>query len=342
MKRAKSYILSLAALCAAAALAALADTTRQAAKQGLLLCAQVIVPSLFPFFVLTGLIVSMDLMGPAAGLLSHVTERLFAVSGEAATPLLLGLLGGYPVGAQSAAALYRAGRLSKNDAEQAALFCNNSGPGFLFGVLGASVLGSPAKGILLYCLHAAGAVITGVLLRRERTSSIVNREETNSISFSAALTKSVQQAGESAVSVCAFVVFFSVLGAFLQSLLPPATPLLLRTVLTGALELSNGADALRTAAYSPALTFVLSAFFVSFGGFSVLAQTASVLQQAGLSGGGLFRAKLLQGTVTAILAAVSLLLPGSFPAWAVVLSVVGVIFLLFLELRTGNPRRKHV
>ena len=65
-------LLATALLCAAAGLMLYPKQSIQAAQQGLTLCANVIVPSLFPFFVLSSLVVELGM----AGYLGRALERV--------------------------------------------------------------------------------------------------------------------------------------------------------------------------------------------------------------------------------------------------------------------------
>ena len=121
-----------------------------AAAGALSLCAKVIVPSLFPFFVCANLFCALHLTQPLERALSGVMQPVFGVPGSGAAALVVGLTGGYPSGAQTIAALYAAGSIDKKSAGRLLLFCNNCGPAFIFGVVGPAVFGSRLAGLLLY------------------------------------------------------------------------------------------------------------------------------------------------------------------------------------------------
>ena len=74
-------------------------------KTGLQLCGQVIIPSLFPFLVLSELFLLCDIDRYAAQILDFPMRKLFRLPGDAGSALILGGLCGYPVGARIAAAL---------------------------------------------------------------------------------------------------------------------------------------------------------------------------------------------------------------------------------------------
>ena len=59
-----------------------------------------------------------------------------------------------------------AGAVSREEAERLLGFCNNSGPAFIVGAVGAGIFGSPSVGLALYGIHILAAVLTGLLLRR--------------------------------------------------------------------------------------------------------------------------------------------------------------------------------
>ena len=95
----------LAVLCCFSALLLLPEVSAQAAQDAMLLCAQTLIPSLFPFFVLSSLLIACGASELLSALLSLLMRPLFGLSGAGAAALALGLCGGYPVGARTAAEL---------------------------------------------------------------------------------------------------------------------------------------------------------------------------------------------------------------------------------------------
>ena len=272
------------------------------AAKGLSLCFSVLIPSLFPFFICSNLISELRFGERLGQKLQGIMGPLFGIGGAGSAALVLGLLGGYPAGAQSAASLYRSGQLSKKETEQLLRFCNNSGPAFIFGVLGAGIFHSAAVGALLYSVHLFCAVLTGLLLRRGNLMpSISNRQPPppDVPGFSGAFTVSVKRAGNSMLQVCLFVVIFSVFSACLSYFLSGWLPCSIQPVILGMLELSNGAAALAECTLAPVFRLVTASFLLGFGGLSVFAQTCAILEEAGLSCSGLLLSKLLHGLLSA-------------------------------------------
>ena len=105
-------------------------------KNGLLLCANTIIPSLFPFMVLSEIAISAGIGDLLAKYLRAPMSRLFGISGEGACAFLLGILCGFPVGAKSAVSLYDKGKISKQECEKLLSICNIPSMSFVVNIVG--------------------------------------------------------------------------------------------------------------------------------------------------------------------------------------------------------------
>lgn len=269
------------------------DAVRFGAQEGLSLCLYSVLPSLFPFFVLSSLLLSLGFAEGLGRLLFPVMNRLFHLGGNGASALALGLIAGYPSGARAASRLYTDGLCGKEEAEHLLAFCNNCGPAFFLSFLGVERFGSTVIGMRLWLIHVLSALCAGILLRPKRTlSRDVPPPKAESIGFFAAFTQAVQSGFSSFLSVCGFVLLFSIL-------LQPVKILLGNTAAQGIFELFSGIAALDD---SPR-AFLLAAALTAWGGLSVHAQSAAFFSSAGLSGRWYIRGKLLQTAISAALAA---------------------------------------
>lgn len=213
-----NYIALAATLAALGALLLCSQAALESARAGLGLCAQMIVPSLLPFFILSSLLQQLGLPGILGRWLSPVTQRLFGIGGAGASALLLGVTGGYPLGADAVARLRRSGTLTREQAERALAFCNNSGPAFLVGAAGVGVFHSAGYGLLLYGVHVLSAVIVGMLFApRSGGFPPEERAQIAAVSLSQALPEAVRSAVRAVLTVSGFVVTFSVVTGVLDA-----------------------------------------------------------------------------------------------------------------------------
>ena len=138
---------------------------RASVEEALSLCAHSVVPALFPFLVVTSALLSLGFGELTAPWLAGLMEPLFRVPGAGSAALVLGLVGGYPIGAATAARLHQEGLVSREEGERLLTFCNNSNPVFLISVLGVGVFGSVRTGIWLWLIHVLSALLTGLIFR---------------------------------------------------------------------------------------------------------------------------------------------------------------------------------
>lgn len=288
-----------------------ASRIRQTAVDALRLCASSVVPALFPFLTVTGLLTALGFADWAAPILSPLMTPLFRLPGQAGSALVLGFLGGYPTGAATAAELYRTGTLTREEAERLLSFCNNANPAFLISVLGAGVFQSSRVGVWLVMIQAASALLTGLVFRGKDRSpsqplhtnalprqpfqnqyeSVPEKNPIPSQSFPSLFVEAVGKASMTMPRLCGFVVFFSVLTAPLRAMSG------WKAILSaGTLELFSLVPLLPPDAFG----FVAAAAFSAWGGLGVLCQTAAVLDGSGLSAQYCFRGKAVQSLWAAL------------------------------------------
>lgn len=323
------WIGTIAALC----LVILIMDTKTAisgASEGLSLCLYSIIPALFPFCVLSKLIAS-SLIGRQMPFLRPI-GRLCGIPAGSESILILGFLGGYPVGAQCINDTYRKQAISKKDARRMLGFCSNAGPSFLFGMLGGLFEDSGPLWCILI-IHVLSAVIVGCLLP-EKSKQTCTLKENKTVSIPTALEESVK----TLALICGWVIAFRIILCFLQRwflwMLNPQ----LQIAISGILELSNGCISLYTLSGN-GLRFILSSGFLSFGGLCVAMQTASVTKSIGKS--IYFPGKILQTAISLLLASIvqyPLFAPDqrwSIPIWLPV-SCISVILLTSILLHLNK------
>ena len=271
-----------------------AKTAVSGARDGLLLCINVVVPSLFPFFVLSAIVNSM-LTGMHWRFLRPI-GKLCGIPKGGESFLLLGLLGGYPVGAQCISDAYSRNLIDKDSAKRMLGFCNNAGPAFIFGMLG-NMFDTKTALWCLWGIHILSAILVGIILpnKKESNCSIPTKE---TISIHSALDTGIKNIA----FVCGWVILFRVILTFTQRWFLWLMPDTYQTVIAGILELSNGCLGLHGVT-KDGLRYVLGAGFISFGGLCVGMQTMSTTKS--LDRNFYFPGKILQTTFSLILAGIT-------------------------------------
>ena len=278
------------------------DVAIEYMKKGLSLCAKNVIPSLFPFMIISELIVSSGVGMRVSRLFARPMRWLFGVSEAGAAAYFLGIICGFPIGAKTAVSMYDKGMISKRETERLLAFCNNPGSAFVMSAVGVSLLHSHALGITLYVCVILSSMAVGVignLLERGR------KNEAGAVAYCCqndavkAITDAIQASALSMLSVCAYVVFFSAivgcLGSAISRFSPPEE---IVAVLFGFFELSSGVSA--AAGIGGRLSAVLlCALFLGWSGLSVHFQVMSVCSGRGLSFKAYFISKAAQGILCA-------------------------------------------
>lgn len=263
----------------------------EGAADGLELCLQTVIPSLFPFFMLSSLLTE-SLHGSVIRCLRPLGKHMGLPAGAEAI-LMVGALGGYPMGAACISQAVSEKRISPGDAARMMAFCNNPGPAFIFGIAG-MMFDTYWAGWLLWAIQLAGAIIAGLLVPG-KSLRMSQPGELKHPSLSTCLHSSIR----SMAGVCGWVILFRVLLRFLDCWFLWALPAEMRILVCGLTELTNGCCMLREIR-DPGLRFILCSVLLSFGGLCVGLQTNSVAQ--GVPMNWYFPGKLLHSGISLLIA----------------------------------------
>ena len=245
-----------------AALALRPQAGMEAARAACRQWATGVLPALFPYLVLSRL-----LLGAAGG-------------GALTVPLAM--LAGSPAGAR----LLALGGPSRASQRRAAL-CATASPLFLLGTL--------SGGALMLAAHWIGALAAYGFAACFPVRAAADSPPAAFGSVSASLPEILADSALAMLPVCGCMVFFSVVTALVEALfpLPPA----LGAALAAFLEMAGGCARIFALALPSRLTRALLCAAVSFGGLSVFMQNAAYLRRAGADLRIQFAAKVVHAVV---------------------------------------------
>lgn len=291
-------------------------TALQGASEGLQLCIQTIIPSLFPFFVLSG-VLNHYLIGRKVSILRPICNKCGIPDG-CESLFLLGLVAGYPIGAQLISQAYKENEIPKSTARRMLGFCNHAGPAFIFGIL--PPLFSKIDYVwVIWGIQIFSAILVGLLLPKTEVHSSVIRH-VPSVSIVAALQKAIKNIAV----VCGWVILFRLIIAFSEKWFLWSFSPIIKGIYYGIMELSNGIIQLK---YIPseAIRFVLASVILAAGGLCVALQTRSVTESLGT--GYYFPGKILQSILCVL---ISIILQNFIFAETECISVPAVIYGILL------------
>ena len=266
-------------------------TAIRGATEGIELCINSVIPSLLPFITFTYLLNNM--LSQLSWKPISPFIRFVGIPEGSESLLFLGLLGGYPIGAQAVAEAYKSNRITKAQGRRLLAFCNNAGPAFIFGI-SPFLFSSKLTPWLLWGIHILSCIIVSLTLHKGISQSR-NFHVPNNITFPIALKRSLHAVSVISGWVILFRTFQEIFIKHLDTLLPD----MLKIIILGSAELTNGFYVLLSLE-NESLRFILASVFLGFGGFCVMMQTASVTEGLGL--GLYFPGKLAQSSISYFLA----------------------------------------
>lgn len=298
-----------------------------ATKNGLLLWANSVVPSLLPFFIATELLSHTNIVSNLGKLLNRIMRPIFNVPGIGAYAFIMGIISGYPIGAKIVTKFRQDGVCSKAEAERLLAFTNNSGPLFIIGAVGVSMFLDTTTGLVLFATHLIACICVGIIFRfwkfndKETVSPTIFSTNTSSkVCFSnlgEILSNSISNAISTVVGIGGFVVLFCVIISILDNsgilnlctnCISPIFNLFnintsfAKPFISGIIELTNGIKqiaSISTKAIS--VNTIFAAFLLGFGGICVMLQVLSITSKSDISIKPYILGKILHGTIAAFL-----------------------------------------
>lgn len=233
-------------------------------RDGLLLCAGVVIPSLFPFMVVSGFAVRSGVASALLRPLTAALSPLFRLPREACSAVVLSFFSGYPTGASLVAHLQETGTVDRATADRMMIYCVNAGPAMILFAVGNCLFGSSPIGWLLLFCHITASVLIGWITGRfgpkpQKSALLPEQREDGANAFVNATAEACRQM----ITICGFVTLFSAV----MAVLPEGAGFLFPV-----LEVTKGCAWLVSNGFgAPAVAAALG-----FGGVSVMFQVLSM------------------------------------------------------------------
>lgn len=262
-------------------------------------------PALFMFSILCNLIVSLGGIELYSKLFGKLLCKPLRLPKKCATAIIISILCGYPLGTKYSGDLYRSGAINFSTFKRLIIIASTPSPIFVIGSLGVLMLKNVTLGYILLISSYISAFILSLILKKDNTKNIININKDNKevLPFSKCFLNSVEQSVSTVLMVGGFIIFFNVLCTFLNNLIISKLPFsLMGGFLAGILEMTNGCKIISTSATSMQIIIPIIAFFITFGGLSILSQCYSFIYDLKIHFLYFVKYKILFGLINSIVA----------------------------------------
>lgn len=274
-----------------------------------------VLPPLFPFFFLTGLLTRMGCADKLGRLLNRPVSFLYNAPGCGGYVCCMSLMSGYPVGARLLRELYDGKSVNTRQCAVISSFTSTSGPLFIVGTVSTIMFSSPQAGYILLAVHIVSALLNGFMYRgkpSDHAGACLTGEKHSSLS--SALPQSMRSAIMSTLSVGGYVVIFGLIADVLDDsgvidmitdvimkvfAFVPLRRDIVRAAIIGTIEVTRGCRALAQSGITAIAALPLLSAMLAWGGLSVAMQSLSFLSDCGIKTGYFLLTKFTQCLISA-------------------------------------------
>ena len=271
-----------------------ADEAKNSVYYALNICFQTVIPSLFPFLFLSAFIANTNILNRNFRLLDKLSMKIFRLPSKCIGVFILSLIGGFPVGAKTVKSMLENKSITENQAQRLLLFCVNPGPAFAITAVGLSLLSNKNTGMIIYLSVALSNLMIAIFSRILDDNLVVeNAERKDDINIPFSFVKSGNEAANSCLGICGYVLLFSCLVSILHILVKNEQTV---NILSGLFEVTSGCEKLSEYNNIPLLSGI-----IAWGGISVHFQIMDCIYKAKLKLKMFLTARIMSSALSIVL-----------------------------------------
>ena len=268
-----------------------------------------LLPSLFPFFIISELLIHYGFIELLSDLLHKIMNHLFHLSGEASFVIIGSLISGFPSSSKYINELLEKKKISIKDAEYLLKFNHFSNPLFVIGTIGVLLLNNRKIGLLILLVHIITNFLIAIIFRPKESINSYNNTSffsginkmnkkriDNNSSFVTILTNSIFKTFKTLLLLLGIITFFLIINTLIKQILP--TNELISSIISGLLEMTGGIRNVSSLNIPINIKASIITFFISFGGFSIHMQVMSILSNTKVRYFPYFISRLLHGILS--------------------------------------------
>lgn len=258
-------------------------------------------PSLFPFFVLSGILIKLDFVEITGKILGPFM-KIFKVSKESAFVLIMSILSGNPGNAKYTKELYDSNIITDKEASKLLTFTHFCNPIFILGTVGTTFLNNYNSGIKILISHYLGNLIVGLIFRNKYISQPLKKNQkriNNDENIGTIITNSLLNSINTLMLILGSISICLVLTTIISKNINFSP--FLNNILCGLTEVTQGVKYISTENYTLKFKEILATAFLSFGGFSIHLQVLSIISETKIKYFPFFIARILHAIISVLI-----------------------------------------
>lgn len=272
-----------------------------------------IFPSLFPFFVLSHLLINYGFIELIGELFKPIMGKLFKLKGVCAFVFIMSLVSGFPSNAKYVRELILMGHINEYEGTKLLTFTHFSNPLFILGTISILFLNNKEIGLLILICHYFGNIVIGFIFRNFYISSsldcsislkkaILNmhyKRISSNKSFGSVMCEAIINGIDTLLLVFGVVTVFLVFTTILNNIFNFSS--YYQSILNGFFEMTQGLKYVSLLDIPLKIKGTLSVMFISFGGISVHMQIISIISDTKIKYFPFLVARIMHALISSLL-----------------------------------------
>lgn len=260
-----------------------------------------IVPSLFPFFIISDILITYNVEKYIPSFITKFFSKLFNISDKLVSIFFLSMISGYPSSAKNTRKYYDLGLISLEEANHILLFSHFSNPLFILSTVSVMFFNNEKLGLPILISHYLGNIIIGIILRNRapKYNNSNNEIKNKNIKFGLVFSKSIISAIDTLLLILGTLTCFLIISTCIIDFLN--INLKLSILIKSILEITMGLKSLSLVNISDLLKIVISSMIISFGGLSVHMQILSQISDTDISYSNFFISRVFHSIISGII-----------------------------------------
>lgn len=270
-------------------------------------------PSLFPFFLLSELLIQYGFVEFLGELLKPVMNRIFRISNQAAFIFVMSIISGFPSNAKYTKALLEEHKINEKEATKILTFTHFSNPLFILGTVSITFLGNREVGFLILFCHYITNLILGLLFRnyypspktdcrvsiRKAITNMTLARQKKKVSFPLILTNALNHTIQTLLFILGVTTTFLIITTLINQHITLST--FHQSILNGFFEMTQGLKYVSLLNIPLKIKGILTVMILSFGGLSVHMQLIGILSKSKIRYFPYFTARVLHATIASLM-----------------------------------------
>ncbi len=249
-------------------------------------------PSLFPFFVLSELLINYGFIELISELFKPLFTKIFKINKNAAFVFFMSMISGFPSNAKYTHELIKQDKLTCKEATKILMFSHFSNPLFILGTITVSFLNDVTLGIIVMICHYTSNIIIGIIVRNYNPtmsqkvnfslqSALVKMHKkriNNDIKFGGILSNAIISSINTLLLILGVVSIFLIITTIIDNNFDLS--LYTKTFISSILEITQGLKHVSLLDIPNKLKALIIIAIISFGGLSVHVQMISIISKS--------------------------------------------------------------